>query len=621
MNLKLGSVSTLLVVVHLFFVPISADTWWYLPEHTARSYKWGDKINLWATKLTSEKTALPYTYDHLEFCDIEGKSSQNLGQTLTGDRYRLTQYNITVLNNIECAILCVKVTNTDEFLSFISHEYRVHLELDNLAVAENYVYKLSDEADQTVSELGFPVGDKTSLFNHLNFRILYNNVSSTEVQIVGFFVVPVSINYKLSNINDTLDSICLTQQWSKSSPMILTEHSKTAAHFTYSVYWERSDIKWEERWDSYFPNSDPLYWASFSYGIVTSLFLGGLIALILIRILRSQAGTFQALDLHEQAEESGWKTLYADVFRPPQRPMLLSVIVGTSAQIIVTVFVIMLLGLAGFLSPANGGSVVTSVVVVYVVMGIFGGYTSARTYITMKGIRRRRNAIMTATFFPLTAFLIFFVMSIVFWAKKSSAGPTAGAVFAVIGLWLGINAPLVFLGNHFAYKKQQPTFPLKTNTIPRMIPKPVHWYMDANLLAFAMAFPNYGIIYNEVFFLLSAIWSNHIYYLYGFLASFMTLLVIVSAELSLILCYFQLSNENYHWWWRAVTIPFLTSAFFYVYCLFFLIKLEFTGFAAYVIYLGYSLLMALVLFLLTSGASLYFSLKFGRRIYSTVNLE
>jgi transmembrane 9 superfamily protein 2/4 len=42
---------------------------------------------------------------------------------------------------------------------------------------------------------------------------------------------------------------------------------------------------------------------------------------------------------------------------------------------------------------------------------------------------------------------------------------------------------------------------------------------------------------------------------FGFLMLVVVILVITCAEISIVLCYFQLCAEDYNWWWRS----FLTS--------------------------------------------------------------
>lgn len=76
-------------------------------------------------------------------------------------------------------------------------------------------------------------------------------------------------------------------------------------------------------------------------------------------------------------EESGWKLVHADVFRPPtDRPMLLCVFVGTGTQLVCMAMVTVLFAAIGFLSPANRGSLMIAVLLTYVLMGATAG-TSA----------------------------------------------------------------------------------------------------------------------------------------------------------------------------------------------------------------------------------------------------
>merc|ERR1712113_536144 len=60
------------------------------------------------------------------------------------------------------------------------------------------------------------------------------------------------------------------------------------------------------------------------------------------------------------------------------------------------------------------------------------------------------------------------------------------------------------------------------------------------------------------------IWSSQIYYMYGFLFLVFLILIITCSETTILLCYFHLCAEDYHWWWRS----FLTSGFTAFYFLF-----------------------------------------------------
>jgi transmembrane 9 superfamily protein 2/4 len=70
--------------------------------------------------------------------------------------------------------------------------------------------------------------------------------------------------------------------------------------------------------------------------------------------------------------------VHGDVFRPPDSASLLSVYVGTGVQIFGMSLITMVFAVLGFLSPANRGGLMTAMLLLFVLMGIFAGYFSAR---------------------------------------------------------------------------------------------------------------------------------------------------------------------------------------------------------------------------------------------------
>ena len=63
----------------------------------------------------------------------------------------------------------------------------------------------------------------------------------------------------------------------------------------------------------------------------------------------------------------------------------------------------------------------------------------------------------------------------------------------------------------------------------------------------------FGAVFIELFFILSAVWLHKIYYLFGFLFLVLLILTVTCAEISVVLVYFKLINEDYHWWWQSIT--------------------------------------------------------------------
>ncbi len=64
------------------------------------------------------------------------------------------------------------------------------------------------------------------------------------------------------------------------------------------------------------------------------LFLTGMVAMIMMRTLHADFRRYNSMDPNEEAEETGWKLVHGDVFRPPNRPMLLSVLIGSGVQVL-----------------------------------------------------------------------------------------------------------------------------------------------------------------------------------------------------------------------------------------------------------------------------------------------
>lgn len=70
-------------------------------------------------------------------------------------------------------------------------------------------------------------------------------------------------------------------------------------------------------------------------------------------------------------------------------------------QILMMSIAVMALAAFGFLSPANRGGMATALLLLYVFMGSFAGYYSARLYKMYGGTQWKRNTLATAFFFPV----------------------------------------------------------------------------------------------------------------------------------------------------------------------------------------------------------------------------
>uniref|UniRef100_M1D3I8 Transmembrane 9 superfamily member n=1 Tax=Solanum tuberosum TaxID=4113 RepID=M1D3I8_SOLTU len=124
-----------------------------------------------------------------------------------------------------------------------------------------------------------------------------------------------------------------------------------ALDMTYSLKWFPTNISYEQRFNVYLDNyffENKIHWFSVINSIMMVVFLTGLVSMILMRTLRNDYAKYaREIDDMETLErdvieESGWKLVHGDVFRPPQNLALLSAVVGTGAQLATLVLLVIL---------------------------------------------------------------------------------------------------------------------------------------------------------------------------------------------------------------------------------------------------------------------------------------
>merc|ERR1712014_178921 len=75
--------------------------------------------------------------------------------------------------------------------------------------------------------------------------------------------------------------------------------------------------------------------------------------------------------------------------------------------------------------------------------------------------------------------------------------------------------------------------------------------MSATLTSLIGGVLPFGVVFTELFFIMSSRWQHQTYYLFGFLALVLLILIVTCAEIAAALTYFQLTAEDYLWWWRS----------------------------------------------------------------------
>jgi len=353
------------------------------------------------------------------------------------------------------------------------------------------------------------------------------------------------------------------------------------------------------------------------------LFLTVMIAMILLRALRKEIAQYNdPATIEDSKEETGWKLVHGDVFRPPTTyPMLFSVFVGSGAQLLTMCAATLTFAMIGLLSPANRGALVTVFIMLFVFMGSFAGYYSSTIYKMFRGTLWKQNTILTAFLYPGVVFVVIFVLNLVLWFEGSSAAMPFTSFFTLLFLWFCVSVPLVFLGSFFGYKREAVAFPVRTNQIPRAIPQQP-WYMSPILACVLGGILPFGAVSVELFFIMSALWLHQIYYIFGFLFLVMIVLIATCAEVSILLCYFQLCNEDYRWWWRSFLSSGSCAGYILLYAVWYnLTELSLSGIVPTFLYFGYMSIISFTFFLITGTIGYFSCFWFNMQIYGSIKVD
>ncbi|KAH7576576.1 hypothetical protein ACOSP7_002986 [Xanthoceras sorbifolium] len=631
----------------------------YLPGSYMHTYSNGEPILAKVNSLTSIETELPFSYYSLPYCKPLGgvkKSAENLGELLMGDQIDNSAYRFR-MNVNETVFLCITTPLSEHEVKLLKQRtrdlYQVNMILDNLPVM-----RFANQNGVSIQWTGFPVGYTPSnsnddfIINHLKFTVLVHEYvgsgveiigtgeeglgviseaddkKATGYEIVGFEVVPCSIKYdpevmtKL-HMYDNITSVKCPADIDKSQ--IIREQERIS--FTYEVEFVKSSTRWPSRWDAYLKMEGArVHWFSILNSLMVIFFLAGIVFVIFLRTVRRDLTRYEELDKEAQAqmneELSGWKLVVGDVFREPEHSKLFCVMVGDGIQITGMAVVTIIFAAFGFMSPASRGMLLTGMIFLYLFLGIIAGYVAVRMWMTIKGTAEGWKSVSwsVACFFPGIVFVILTTLNFMLWASKSTGAIPISLYFVLLALWFCISVPLTLLGGLFGTRAEPIQYPVRTNQIPREIP--ARKYPSWLLVLGAGTLP-FGTLFIELFFILSSIWLGRFYYVFGFLLIVLLLLVVVCAEVSVVLTYMHLCVEDWRWWWKAFFASGSVALYVFLYSINYLVfdLQSLSGPVSAILYLGYSLIMAIAIMLSTGTIGFLMSFYFVHYLFSSVKID
>lgn len=600
----------------------------YLPGLAPSTYSSDEFVPVTVNTLTPSisrhdqvlHAVVSYDYYHpaFGFCVPEGGPKwirESLGSILFGDRIRTSPFELQMGHNSSCKAMCegrqIDEKSATFVASTIAQAYKVNLLVDGLPGAE-----IAEDltTGERFNSPGFPLGKVTEderkiLYNHWDIYVDYHKTSlgTRKYRVVQVLVQP------SSNSANKFLRHSVGECPENAGPLYLDENGGQTITYTYGVYWRESSVAWATRWDKYLHVSDPsIHWFSLISSSCFVVLLLALVSSILARALHKDIQRYNRLDninlddlsgtsaLEDDVQEdSGWKLVHGDVFRTPRYPMLLSVMLGSGAQLFVMVGLTVALAMMGLLAPSYRGYLTTVSLLLYTILGFVGGYVSARAYKTYGGENWKLNMATTPLFVPGVVFITFFFLNLFVWAKGSAGAVPLTTMMALIGIWFFISVPLSIVGSWAGFKVPVPDTPTKVNQIPRQIPpgpaslRPVPSALLTGILPFCA-------IFVELYPILTSLWTGRIYYMFGFLFLCYGIMILTSACTTILLVYFLLCAEDYRWQWRAFIGSGMTGMYVFIIALWFWVtRISFGGLTGAILYVGYSALIGFLAFILT----------------------
>ncbi|GAA5918051.1 hypothetical protein JCM6882_008158 [Rhodosporidiobolus microsporus] len=615
-----------LLATALAALPLPAAAF-YLPGTAPNSFKQGDPVQLLVNSLgpssgrTGETDVVLYdAYDsRTGFCAPSTPSSVplSLGSALFGDRLHPSLFSLHMARNTTCQPLCTTKLSQSQS-AFVHHlassSYAHNWLVDGLPVAQ----MLQTAAGEVFYEPGFPVGlaegryshkisggggekeneqQQTRLYNHFQLVIEYHPRPKEGVnRVVGAVVVPRSVD-SLRGAGAGGAPDCRRKE-----PYLLDPQGENEVAYTYDVIWKESPTSWATRWDLYLHIQLPqIHLLSLINSIFVALFLCLMVGMILLRTLNKDITRYNALASYDLdldpvdpgvQEDYGWKLLHGEIFRPPKQRMWLCITVGTGAQMAAMLGVTLFFALLGFLSPSNRGALSTVMIVCWTLFGYIAGYVSSRLYLTLNGDAIRKNIAYTAVVFPSALFAFLHLLNFFLIGVGSAGAVPFGTFAAIVLLWFGINVPLTIVGGWIGVKKGPFSTPARVNQIPRQIP-PVDWWLRPIPSALLAGILPFGAAFIELYNILQSIFGPRAFYAFGFLGLSGGVVMLTTALVSVLMCYFHLCAEDYRWHWRAFLTGAAPAVYLFLYGLvFWATRLHLSGVANKVLYLGYLTLLA-----------------------------
>mmetsp|Transcript_28969 Transcript_28969/g.70644 ORF Transcript_28969/g.70644 Transcript_28969/m.70644 type:complete len:591 (-) Transcript_28969:217-1989(-) len=559
---------------------------------SSHKYERGEDVTVWVNKIGPfHNPQETYPYDSLGLCKEESKivkrKSQGFAGMLTGDNLVDSGISMQFQTDIEDKAFCKMILDGDnigKLTSAVEQHYWYQMYIDDLPVWGMIGELMMPEGKESGDEQAF-------IYTHKAFTISYNHKRVIEINLTS--EKPVALK-KGSNVQ-----------------------------FTYSVKWTQTSKVFSKRFDRYLDSGffeHKIHWFSVFNSVMMVVFLCGLVSLILMRVLRSDY-TRYSLDDEEiemdrmGGDETGWKLIHGDVFSRPKFLELYASLIGTGYQLFVLTFWGILICVIGALYTMRG-SIQSMVLICYAITSFINGYTGGSFYKRYGGKFWKNQFALSGFLFPGIALSIVVFLNMTAIMYESQAAISLTALLAVIGIWMFISMPLLFLGTLIGKNMtEELDFPCRPSRYRRPIPAKQWFTHPFTLASFGGILP-FGSIFIEMYYAFTSFWNYKFYYVYGFLFLVYCILIVVTICVTIVCTYFLLNAEDYRWQWTTFLAGGSTAGYVFLYAIYFFFnKTHMYGLMQTAFYFGYTAIFCIGLFILTGTIAYIGTSIFVHKIY------
>ena len=590
----------------------------------------GDIINIQAGSLSSKIAIIPFGYNQLKICNPhKDEKIYTFGEILTGEEFFSTDYFANTNVNKTCERICSNSFSNESVNSLkklIKREYYTNWYIDNLPAGFISYDSLNNKYSINYYQ-GIPLGyfNKTNkkyyIYNHLRFHILINKISDNNYNIVGFNILPLSINY--FNDNDKICSISEENisKYYESDDINKQELLAGNITFKYDVVFELSDIKLKSRWDIYKKSNKKFRWAGLIYSYLLIIILSTITFLIFSKNVQNEIDIYNFRVAHiESIDEFNWKQLYGDVFRPPNKlPTLLAAFTGTGFQLFLMVLFTSIITFFSFMSQSNKLNLINSIIISFLILGFPGGYISAKLYRFFGYENWVKISLITSLFFPGIIILIHTIINITLIIEKSNAAMKIKDILSLYCFWIFLYIPTSLTGSFLAIKeKKYQDYPI--NTIPTLIPKKP-FYLSIKFSPIITGLICFGAIFYELNSVMNSLWKNETYFFATFLWISFIVFLIVNCEITILVIYWNLTKGDYKWWWKSYYIGGSPMIYLLIYSIYYLFSLKITRISALIIYCGIMYIIYFVGYIICGSLATLTCFLFLRKLYKQIKID